>query len=738
MPAAKTKVVKKTISPAAAEVLRALTGVIEPVKTPPAYRLGLILVAPLMVLLPVLYAGLAVLIGYGTYLYAWIVVPYAMTRSHGGGYGTLILLAPLGAGIAAIAFMLKPLIPKRSLEQPHLLTREAEPVFFEFVHRVAKAVGAPQPRQIKVTLEVNASAGFRRGIRSFFGHDLVLTVGLPLLAGLNTRQLAGVLAHEFGHFTQGTGLRFWYIIQSINIWFARQVYEKDSWDATIDRMGEAKSLPLKFTAALAKALVWATRKVLWVFMQAGLVVSSFLARQQEYDADRYQARMTGSGQYANTSKRMAMLSVAEGAAHQDLSDSWKSGHLCDDLAQLVLHNAAQIPHDVVGRIEKDLAEHKAHLFDTHPCHGDRVRNVADEPPDGLFRVEHPAAILFTDLAKISREVTFRHYQSILGDSVSEKNLVSFDKTKAQQEDTTEDFKALRRYWQGALTLRHLAAPDNTLLVAADDPAEPLAQLSASHTRLEGMIPAVRAAITRHAKAEDFFIESKQAQAAVDAGLNLDASEDSGITDRKSLTRVAAESQEGLKALGEAVRPFLAEECVRLTLGLRLLVSPGPAAGLKNLEQLRDEAAAIVPAVQALASHCEPLLALRQEFLILAALARALQPNEKRTTLISSIRMRMGLVRGCLMKLQEPLASLAYPLAHADGTITIGQYAFAPLPLDEANLGNLMEVADGTLDRLYRLYFLGMARLAATAEQVEAAAGLPPLPMPEEPAAAPPA
>jgi len=35
----------------------------------------------------------------------------------------------------------------------------------------------------------------------------------------------------------------------------------------------------------------------------------------------------------------------------------------------------------------------------------------------------------------------------------------------------------------------------------------------------------------------------------------------------------------------------------------------------------------------------------------------------------------------------------------------------------------------------KLYYRGMARLAAIAEQVETAAGLPPLPMPEDRAAA---
>jgi len=734
MDTAKTPIVKKTISHEVAEVLRSLTGTIEPVKTPLTYRLGLLLVAALMVLLPVLYAGLVVLVGYGLFLYVCLIGPLLLAKSHGGSYGTIALLAPVGAGIALIAFMFKPLIPKRSVEKPYLLSREAEPVFFEFVHRIAKAVGAPPPKQIEVTLEANAAAHLRRGFLSFFGHDLGLIVGLPLLAGMNTRQLAGVLAHEFGHFAQGSGMRLCYVIRTINYWFSRQVYEKDSWDAAIARIGDSEYLLLKLTAALAQAGVWVTRKILWVFMYTGCVVSSFLSRQMEYDADRYEAHMAGPRQFADTSKRLISLQVATDGAYQDLNDSWSSGRLCDDLTQLIVHNTTQIPERVMGRIEKDLAEEKTGLFDTHPCHGDRVRNADKESADGLFHIERPAAILFSDLPKISREVTFLHYQDVLGEHVSEKNLVSFDQTKAQQEDTTEEFKALRRYWQGALTLRSLTSPDNTSLVAADDPAAAVAQLTAGRERLAAMIPAVRAARERYDKANDLYIESRQVQAVVDVGLSLEASKESGITDRKSLARAAGESQEGLKAAAAALGPFMAENCVRLTLGLRLLASPGPAAGLQNLDPLRREVAAIVPAVQALASHREALLALREEFLVLAALTRALQPKENDSALLSSIRMRMGPVRGYLIKLYDQMESLAYPLEHVDGQITVAQHAFAPIPLDD-DLDNLMEAADVALNRLYKLYYRCMARLAAIAEQVEAAAGLPPLPMPEEPAAA---
>ena len=79
---------------------------------------------------------------------------------------------------------------------------------------------------------VNASAGFGRDA-GLFGQNLVLTIGLPLVAGLTARQFAGVLAHEFGHFSQGAGMRLSYVVRSVNAWFARVVFERDGWDESL-------------------------------------------------------------------------------------------------------------------------------------------------------------------------------------------------------------------------------------------------------------------------------------------------------------------------------------------------------------------------------------------------------------------------------------------------------------------------------------------------------------------------
>jgi hypothetical protein len=143
----------------------------------------------------------------------------------------LAYLAPIVAGAGLVLFMIKPLFAKPATDSGRrTLKPEDEPLLFEFVDWICKAVNSPRPRRIDIDCNINASASFRRGILSMAGNDLVLTLGMPLVAGLTMRQFGGVLAHEFGHFAQGAGMRLSFLIRSISYWFTRVVYERDAWD----------------------------------------------------------------------------------------------------------------------------------------------------------------------------------------------------------------------------------------------------------------------------------------------------------------------------------------------------------------------------------------------------------------------------------------------------------------------------------------------------------------------------
>src|SRR5262249_54155636 len=153
----------------------------------------------------------------------------------------------------------------------------------------------------------------------------------PLVAGLSIQQLAGVIAHELGHFTQGTAMRLSYVVRSINAWFARIVYERDDWDEALVR-GCEEGDRLALFLYLALLCIWLTRWVLWLLMVIGHALSCFLLRQMEYDADRHETRLAGSNAFAETARQLLLLELVTNSAHALAQDSWnRKGRLPDDL-----------------------------------------------------------------------------------------------------------------------------------------------------------------------------------------------------------------------------------------------------------------------------------------------------------------------------------------------------------------------------------------------------------------------
>src|SRR5262245_52793682 len=263
----------------------AFSGNIAATRLSPTYRLGLVVVALTMLLLPILYLGLIALTAAGVWWHAtanvWIV-----TGRSGGQLRLLAYATPLVAGLVLMFFMVKPILARPSARKQPLPIDEAdEPTLFAFIEEICRQVGAQRPRRVQVDCNVNASAGLIGSRFALLRRDLVLTIGLPLVAGLSARELAGVLAHEFGHFAQGGGMRLTAVVRGVNGWFARVVYERDAWDERLERWTKEADGRLAIVLLVTHVGVWISRRILYGLMLGGHAISCFMLRQMEYDAD---------------------------------------------------------------------------------------------------------------------------------------------------------------------------------------------------------------------------------------------------------------------------------------------------------------------------------------------------------------------------------------------------------------------------------------------------------------------
>ena len=406
------KAAEPTTKELKALVRDAIDGDIEPVRRTAGYRIGVAFVAAAVLALSAMYVGLILLVVAGLYWHA--TTNFELFRVLRPFWAIVAYVGPLLTGLLLLVFMVKPLLaPPPRGRAGKRLRMDREPVLAVFVEEIARAVHAPEPRWIEIDCDVNAGAGLGRGLFSFFGRDLTLTIGLPLVAGLTARQLAGVLAHEFGHFAQGAGMRLTVVVRTVNGWFYRLVYERDDWDESLAEWCEEGG----FTGVVAwatRVCVGGTRAILWVFMMAAHGISCFMLRRMEYDADLSEARLVGTRTFEKTSRRMARLQAASEDAHEIVERCWIKDRFPDDYAALVVGLAAAMTDGARDTIECDLEDARTGLFDTHPSFTDRLANVDGEDPEGILDLDLPAAALFKDLPKLAETASLAHYRGIFG------------------------------------------------------------------------------------------------------------------------------------------------------------------------------------------------------------------------------------------------------------------------------------------------------------------------------------
>lgn len=420
------------------------------------YRMGIVAVAILMVMLPLLYLGLVALVGWGLYLHATqSLALFEGSSGRSSMKGAMALyLTPIVVGLILLFFMLKPLFARAAKPPEQLLIKPDEhPRLTAFIENICKAVGAPLPKSVSVNCDVNASASFRKGFLSIFSQDLQLTIGLPLVAGMNARSLGGILAHEFGHFAQGTGMRVTYVIRRINGWFARVVYERDEWDEKLQEWSEDSDFRIMIVLYIARFFVFITRKILWALMMVGHVVSSFMLRQMEFDADRYEACFAGSDYFGKTSDRLMMLSYGNQFAMNALQESWKEKKLTNDYPELITTHTGRMPKETVEKIYEARKDSKTGLLDSHPCDADRLQAALKVGAPGIFTAEDPASELFEDFDEVSQEATKHHYTHYFGLALNKTDLVANDALDEESELRERSFNNFDRIFGALVALK---------------------------------------------------------------------------------------------------------------------------------------------------------------------------------------------------------------------------------------------------------------------------------------------
>ncbi len=714
-----------SFSPLQKQILASLRIEIKPPSTTTAYKLGMFAVALVNLLLPLMYFGLIFLVLHGLYWNARYNEP---TR----GWGGIIYFAAYLLGSVTLVFLIKPLFSRDPEVSPPLtLKPTAEPFLYAYVDAICDAVNAPYPDSIQLVCEPNAAAGFADGLMGIFTGRMRLTIGLPLVTGMSVRQLTGVLAHEFGHFSQGTGMRMSFIVRIINFWLIKIVFLRDAWDARLEGLAQNGDWRWWVVVQSVRSCIWLSRQLLFGLLWAGNVVSCYLMRQMEFDADRYEARLVGHRTFGASCRRLLDLNIAHHMAIGDLQQFHSEGRLVDDFPTLIASNVPLIKPEVRKKYRRKQLEQQTGLFDTHPADRDRIENARQEDANGAFQLsseqkDPAAAVLFSQLERICRAMTSDFYESVLGKQFKKKLLHPVKQLMERRDAEQAAGKALDRYFQV-----HVPIDRPLPLYADSDKAPPSAKqvaygLKESRDTMLRELEAYKHLPALYDAAENTMLTTVEALSLLDCGLRIRGS-DFGLPD-SSLKTAELKHKRALHSVQFLAAKMLTFETAaseRLSAALQLLQVPKVAETIPNGVELQEEVRNMIRDARLISNMIGELPSLRIMYRRIAILFSRLG-NQQNRALVESI---IGQLEGITMRLTtiyHELHDVRYPFDHANDNMTLQEFVIPYLP-EAINVGGVVNATQLLFERLYVLQVRLFARLAQAAEQVETVLGLPPLP-----------
>lgn len=265
-------------------------------------------------------------------LTGFVFISFRGVMAISSGHANLAQIAITVCAVLLAIFMLKSLFAVRKASDPGgvEVTAEDEPQLFEFLNTLADEIGAPKPHRVFITPDVNAAVYYDLSLLNLlFPSKKNLIVGLGLVNVLSLGELKAVLAHEFGHFAQGSMLvgRWVYIAQQI---IGHMVATRDWLDSLI-RFVSRIDLRIAWLGWLLSLVIWSIRSLVDTLFGLVIMAERALSREMEFQADLVAVSVTGSDALVHALHKLQAADHAWQTALSVARSQAAAGRKVDDL-----------------------------------------------------------------------------------------------------------------------------------------------------------------------------------------------------------------------------------------------------------------------------------------------------------------------------------------------------------------------------------------------------------------------
>lgn len=645
-----------------------------PVWRGPLYRISLLAVSAMMLIIPLCYVAFIAGVGYAAWWHAThnhTMVTSILGQVHGRGSVYALVLAGVGyltpmiAALLLIYVLLRPLIPEPREEQNcYAVHPSEEPELYAFVGSLCTYIGAPIPKRIDIDATPNASARFDRGLLSVLvPGDLVLTIGLPLMHAMNLNQFAGVLAHEFGHFSQSAGMRAGLLIGRINAWVAGVVYDDGRAAGMVDDLEAHKAgiVGVIFSFIL-KLCIRVTQAIFWVLLWSAHLLSSVMSRQMEFDADRHQARFSGASAFESTFRRLMELNEGYMVVASQLPDYWKNGKRLPDNIPALIHDAAgRLLPEARDRVQQELTRRGTGWFSTHPAIARRIAAVKARNEEGVFDLDVPAISLLRAPREVSIRATYGFYRERLGNRFDQATMVPTEGVLiSNREHDSAVARAREATGFEAPTWRPLFLGVHEFLPCRE-PKAVYEQLRTAREQLAQISPKAITAAKEYRQQDEQLLSLDLAQAWFEAGhATLPRGFACPVNNRHAIFEARNRLLDTCARSAGVVDEALEHAASRAVCSLRLLHTRGVESHVPDAAALRARSGELVIVQAALRQCLQPVREIRRTLAEADLFATMLENSKRRAEAIEVLKALARKAYEQLTLVREALEETAYP------------------------------------------------------------------------------
>ncbi len=364
----------------------------------------------------------------------------------------MIGLGLIGVGFFILYFMMKFLFTKKKSDYSNLTEIDIynEHELRKMIQELVIEVGTDFPKKIYVSPEVNASVFYDSSFWSmFFPVRKNLHIGLGLVNTNTVTELKGILAHEFGHFSQKS-MKVGSFVYNVNRIIYNLLYDNKDYNSIASKWASS-SRYFAVLMYIAIAFNNMTQYILQFVYKIVNVNYMGLSREMEFHADEIATNVVGSQPMINSILRMDLTSNSFDKVinHYDskIEKSLTTKNIFPKHLITVNFDARNNKIEIANNlpyVQEDYVEKFNHTkliiknqWASHPSAEERIKafknlNVVTNNIDN-----RPATVLFKNIEAIQELVTAKMFENVVyPESPKEESIDTY--LKSIQDDYLEN------------------------------------------------------------------------------------------------------------------------------------------------------------------------------------------------------------------------------------------------------------------------------------------------------------